>query len=173
MRAVRGGPFGTGKAYLLVLGVRGVSRKRGTEWPVRKPSAAPESGVLRRRRLFGDLLFRAFARVDRQVALQGLLQPHGVDVQADFAALCDRDVARLLRDDDDDGVRNLAHADRCAVPRAERLGHVALRHREDALGRHDPVALDQRRAVVQRGVLEEDVLDQRRRRSAAGRSADR
>lgn len=54
--------------------------------------------------LLGHLFFRTFAGVDRQVALQGLLQPHRVDVAAQFAALRDRNAARLLGDYYDDGV---------------------------------------------------------------------
>ena len=52
--------------------------------------------------LLGHLFFRTLAGVDRQVALQGLLQPHRVDVAAQFAALRDRNAARLLGDYDDD-----------------------------------------------------------------------
>ena len=60
-------PYEYAQSLGTLCGISGFPKKN------RKPSAAPESGVLRRRRLFGDLLFRAFARVDRQIALQGLL----------------------------------------------------------------------------------------------------
>ena len=83
--------------------------------------------------LLGHLFFRTLAGVDRQIALQGLLQPYRIDVTAQFAALCDRNAARLFGNDDDDGVRNLAHADRGAVACAVRFGYVALRYGQDAL----------------------------------------
>ena len=84
-----------------------------------------------------------------------------VDVVADIAVLRDGDASRLLRYDDDDRIGDLAHADGGAVAGSVGFGHGALRYGEDALCSHDAVALDHHGAVVQRGVLEEDVFEQR------------
>ena len=111
--------------------------------------------------LFGDLAAGGLAPVEVQVALQDLLQHAGFDVAPQVAALGDGDAARLFGDNDHDGVGDLAKTDGRPVARAVGFGDLALRDREDALGRHHAVAFDHGGAVVQGGVLKEDVFQQR------------
>ena len=88
----------------------------------------------------------------------------------EHAADGDRDRTRFLGYDNEHAVRALAHADRRAVARAEvaRQALVAGK-RQDAAGGADPARADDHRAVMQRTVLKEDILDKLGR----GRGIDR
>ena len=81
----------------------------------------------------------------------------------DRPAVCDRDAAGFFGNDQNDRIRNFAHADRGPVTRTVGFGNVALRYGEDAFGCDDAVAFDDDGAVVQRCVLEEDIFEKRRR----------
>ena len=83
----------------------------------------------------------------------------------EHAADGDRDRAGLLRDNNEHAVRGLAHADSRAVARAEvaRQTLIAGKRQHAACSAH-PSGTDDHGAVMQRAVLEENVLDQLGRR---------
>ena len=69
----------------------------------------------------------------------------------DRPAVCDRDAAGFFGNDQNDRIRNFAHADRGPVTRTVGFGNVALRYGEDAFGCDDAVAFDDDGAVVIEG----------------------
>ena len=74
-----------------------------------------------------------------------------------------RDRARLLGDDDDDGIGDLADADARAMARAEVAADiVVLRQRQDAARRRNAVIADDDRAVMERRLGEKQVAQQLR-----------
>ena len=78
-----------------------------------------------------------------------------------FAVDRQRDLARLLRDDDDDRVADLAHADTRAMARALVLAELrVLRQRQKASRRRNAVVRNDDSAVVQRRLVEENVFEQ-------------
>ena len=96
----------------------------------------------------------------RSLAEQQVQGIDGVDGR-ELAAADEGDAAGLLADHDHVGVALLGDADGGLVAHAEPRREVgALRDREGAAGGDDAVAGDDHGAVVERGVLEEDVHDQ-------------
>ena len=81
----------------------------------------------------------------------------------DRTAVRDRDAAGFFGNDQNDRIRNFAHADRGPVTCTVGFGNVALCYGQDAFGCDDAVAFDDDGSVVQRCVLEEDIFEKRRR----------
>ena len=83
------------------------------------------------------------------------------EAQVELSGMGGRDAARLLADDDTEGVALLAHAQRGTVAQAQLFGNVeVVAHGQYAARRAQPVVGDDEGAVVQGRVLEEDVLDE-------------
>ena len=86
------------------------------------------------------------------------LQPLGIQVADQAAILGHRDLPRLLRDNDRDGVRLLGDANGGAVAGAKlRCGIGVVRQGQDHAGGHDSPITHDGRAIVQGGVRVEEV----------------
>lgn len=109
--------------------------------------------------LFFLLLFPLFF-IEEDVLEHGF-EYDGGDADGDVPILAEGDFAGLFRNDHDDGVGEDGGADGGAVAQAE-VGRdvLAVGNGQDAARRHNAVVLDNQRAIVQRAVLEEDVLNQ-------------
>ena len=93
------------------------------------------------------------------VVAQDVLEVGSRDLDLQFAASRHRYSPRLLAHNHANRVGDLTHAECRAVTQAEILGNVhVMAHRQDAPRSRDPVARYYHRAVVQRRILEENIL---------------
>src|SRR5262245_60494425 len=84
------------------------------------------------------------------------LQPQRIQRQAalDLSAVCERKRARLLRDDDCDGIGFFRYTDRGTMARAQILAEPRLHGQwQEAGGRGDTIVLNDYGAVMQRQVV--------------------
>ena len=78
-----------------------------------------------------------------------------------FALIGHGDIAGFLADHDSHGVGGLGYAERRAVTQSQRARYgCVVTHGQNATCRSDAVLIDNHSPVVQRGVLEEDILDE-------------
>ena len=79
----------------------------------------------------------------------------------ELAFVCHRDASGFFGYDDGQGVGFLRYTHGCTVAEAKLLRDVqVVRDGEDASGCYDLLVADNHRSVVQRAVLEEDILDE-------------
>ena len=113
------------------------------------------------------LLFRR-----QQLAAEDRLERLRRKAALEHAVHGDGNAAGLLGHDHDHGIRMLAHTDARAVARAEIRAEVrVVRQRQDAAGRRDAAVPDHDRAVMQRSLGIENVLEQFRRHVRIDRGA--
>ena len=113
--------------------------------PAQPAHDALGGGTVLVEQLLGQELFE---RLGRQMALEHALVRHG-------------DGARLLGDDDHQGVGGLAYADAGAMAGAKVGAHPGiLRQGQHAAGGDSPLIADDQRAVVQGGLGEENIAQQ-------------
>lgn len=92
-----------------------------------------------------------------------MLEIRGSESGGQDSAMGNGDVARLFRHHNRKGIRGLRDAECGAMTQTERAGDVAvMTHGKDASAGIDAVMVDDHRAVVERGVLEKDILDESR-----------
>ena len=85
----------------------------------------------------------------------------GSEAQVELAFVCHRDASGFFGYDDGQGVGFLRYTHGCTVAEAKLLRDVqVVRDGEDASGCYDLLVADNHRSVVQRAVLEEDILDE-------------
>ena len=95
---------------------------------------------------------------------QNRAQALGIQAAGDPSAARHRNNPRLLRNHDGQSVVLFRNADRSAMPGAERaIGEIAICQREDARGRHNPIAPDNHRTIVERGARKKDSCQKSRR----------
>ena len=86
-----------------------------------------------------------------------------VYIAVDLRVVGQRYATCLLRHNNDDSIRHLAHTQSGTVTHTIGLRHILACYWKYALSSNHPIATDNHTTIVQRSILEEDILDERLR----------